>query len=183
MRIISLSIFFILLSVTGFAQKKLVFKNTKTLKTVELRVGNRASFSYNGYMQQPEFLKETISDITDSTVVLGMSYFQSLPQSITKPGKYPALVYKVIRIEDITGFRKMGVGRMIAKSAVSIGGIFASYYLLKDIYSSNISTGSSILLSMGVGLGLYGVTELLFPENVKYYMADGWQVSVAEDHR
>jgi hypothetical protein len=183
MRSISLSIFLVLLSVVVFAQKKLVFRNIKTLKTIELRVGNRASFSYKGYLQQPEFIKQTISDITDSTVVLGISYYESLPKSLTKPGKHPTLVYKVIRIEDIIGFRKMGVARMIAKSAVSIGGIFASYYLLKDIYSSNTSTGSSILLSMGVGFGLYGFTELLFPENVKHYMEDGWQVNVSDDGR
>lgn len=134
-------------------------------------------------MAQPEFVKETISDITDSTVVLGYSRYESLPKSITKPGKHPKIMHKVIRIEDITGFRKMGIGRLLAKSAVSIGGIFASYYLLKDIYSSDISTGSSILLSMGVGFGLYGLTEALFPENIKYYMEDGWQVTVAYDNR
>ncbi len=134
-------------------------------------------------MGQQEFVKETISSITDSTLVLGGSYMELLPKSATKPGKHPKLVYKVIRIEDITGFRKIGTGRLLAKSAVSIGGIFASYFLLKDIYSSNISTGSSILLSMGVGLGLYGFTEILFPENIKYYRENGWQLSVIDDRR
>ncbi|MES2779604.1 MAG: hypothetical protein V4651_06865 [Bacteroidota bacterium] len=180
---LSLSIFFLLFFVQCFAQKKLVFKNTKTQKTIELRVGNRVSFSYKGYMEQPEFVKETISQITDSTVVLGFSHFAALPKSITKPGKHPKLVFKVVRIEDITGFRKMGLGRLLAKGAVSIGGIFASYYLLKNIYSSDISSGSSILLSMGVGLGLYGLTEVFFPENIKHYLEDGWTVSVANDSR
>jgi hypothetical protein len=69
---------------------------------------------------------------------------------------------------------------MLAKSAVSIGGIFASYYLLKNIYSSNMSSGTSILLSMGVGFGLLGVTELLFPENIKHYTEDGWQAKVVD---
>lgn len=183
MRNIRLSILFLLFTLPCFAQKKLIFKNANTQKTVEFKVGNQASFIYKGYMAQSEFVKETISEITDSTVVLGFSYYQSLPKSVTKPGKHPKLLHKVIRIEDITGFRKMGTGRLLAKSAVSIGGIFASYYLLKDIYSSGISTGSSILLSMGVGFGLYGLTEVLFPENIKYYVEDGWKATVVVDHR
>lgn len=146
-----------------------------------MKVGNRASFSYKGYMGQPEFVKETICGITDSTVVLGLSLYESLPQQLTKPGKHPRIVHKVIRIDDIIGFRKMGVGRLVAKSAVSVGGIFASYYLLKDIYTSGIGAGSSILLSMGVGFGLLGVTEVLFPENIKHYLEDGWQVNVANE--
>ncbi|AMS25685.1 hypothetical protein AEM51_00260 [Bacteroidetes bacterium UKL13-3] len=180
MRKFSFYILLMFVSLSCFAQKRLVFTNVQKQKVVELRVGNRATFYYKGYMDQPECVKETISDITDSTVVLGLSYDGLLPKSITKPGKYPKLMHKIIRIEDITGFRKMGTGRMLAKSAVSIGGIFASYYLLKNIYSSNMSSGTSILLSMGVGFGLLGVTELLFPENIKHYTEDGWQAKVVD---
>ena len=183
MRSFSLSILFILLTVQCFAQKKLVFTHAQTHKTIELNVGNRAAFTYKGYMQQHEFIKEIITNITDSTVTLGFTYYPSLPPSITKPGKHPKLVYKVVRIADITGFRKMGVGRLLAKSAVSIGSIIGSYYLLRGIYNSNIGAGSSIALSMGVGIGIYGLNEMLFPENIKYYLEDGWQVSVANVYR
>jgi hypothetical protein len=160
-----------------FAQQKLVFTHAATQKTIELKVGHRAAILYTGYLGQVEFARETVTDITDSTITLGVDITKILPNS--KPGKNNKLTYKTILIKDIKGFRRMTVGRQAAKSALSIAGIVGSFYLLQGVYSSDISNFNAFAISLGVGLGLYGINNLIFPENIKYYMQEGWTVSVA----
>jgi hypothetical protein len=173
------ALLFLVSSITCFAQKRLLFYNTKTLKTIELKEGHRASILYKGYMGQLEVMIHTVTQITDSTITLG-SDFSGTPFA-TKPGKIAGLSYKTIRITDIEGFRRMTVGRQLARSGVNIIGIVGSYYLLRNVYTSNISGTGAFFISLGTGLGIVGITKLLFPENIKYYMEDGWQVKVVED--
>lgn len=177
MRSCFLLLFLLSVSLHGFAQKELLFYNTKKNRTILIREGMRVSLLYKGYNGQVEFTKEIIRKITDSTVTVGVDVTELVPG--LRPGKMNMLRHKVVRVEDIIGFRKMGVGRQVAKTAIAIGGVVGSFYLLRNVYSSsNISTGSSFLISLGVGVGLLGVNELLFPENIKYYMEDGWSVKV-----
>lgn len=146
-----------------------------------VKEGMRVSLLYKGYRGQNEFAREIIKEITDSTVTLGIDITE-----ITgiRPGKINSVTHKVIRVQDIIGFRRMGTGRQLAKTVVAVGGVVGSFYLLRNVYrSSNISSGTSFLISLGVGAGLVGVNELLFPENIKYYMEDGWQVSVIDQAR
>jgi hypothetical protein len=177
MRSFFLFVFLFAVSVSGYAQKSLLFYNTKKKKTILAKEGMRVSILYKGYQGQVEFAKEIIREITDSTITLGIDITQLAPN--IRPGKINKLTYKTVRVEDIIGFRKMGVGRQVAKSVVAIGGVVGSFYFLRHIYSSgNIGTGSSFLISLGVGAGLVAVNELLFPENIKHYMEDGWAVRV-----
>jgi predicted phage tail protein len=181
MRNCFLLLFLLAVSVQGFAQKGLLFYNTKKNKTILVKEGMRASILYKGYKGQTEFAREIIREITDSTITLGVDLTQVTG---IRPGKINSLTHKIIRVEDIVGFRRMGTGRQIAKTVVAVGGVVGSFYLLRNVYrSSTISSGSSFLISLGVGLGLVGINELLFPENIKYYMEDGWQVKVIDQAR
>jgi hypothetical protein len=161
-----------------FAQKKLVFTYSATLETIEMKVGHRAAILYTGYRGQTEFARENVTEITDSTIVLGVDITRIFPNS--KPGKNNRLTYKVISIKDIKGFRRMTIGRQLAKSSFNIAGVVGSFYLLHGIYSSDISNFSSFAISVGVGVGLYGINNLIFPENIKYYMQEGWTVKVVD---
>lgn len=157
-----------------YAQKKLVFINSTSQKVIELKVGHRAALLYAGYRGQVEFARETVTDITDSTITLGID----MNERLGKPGKHNRFTYKTISIKDIKGFRRMTLGRQVAKTTLAAAGVVGSFYLLKNVYSSDISNFSAFAISVGVGVGLYGINNLIFPENIKYYMQDGWTVVV-----
>jgi hypothetical protein len=170
-----LVIFILLLSLGGFAQKRLLFYNAKTLRTIELKEGHKASILYKGYLGQPEFFIQMVTHITDSTIVLGTNRSSKLF------GKSDAPSAKTIRISDILGFRRMTVGRQLAQAGVSIAGVVGSYILIRNLYASNINPTGAFFISLGTGYGIIGITRLLFPENIKYHMEEGWQVKVIED--
>lgn len=171
---------FVGFSTVCFAQKRLLFYNTQTLKTVELKEGHRASILYKGYNNQIEFMTDAVTQITDSTITLGLDMTSFLPNR--KPGQTISSKHKIIRIEDIIGFRRMTLGRQWAKIGVNIAGIVGSFYLLHGVYNnSSISNGGAFLISLGTGFAILGVGQLLFPENIKYYFKDGWQVNVLSE--
>lgn len=157
----------------ALAQNQLVFVHKPTGQTIRIREGNKVALLYKGYNGQQEFVKELITQITDSTVTVGYA-------KRFKPGKRPNSICKTIYLKDITGFRKMSVGRLLAKSALSVGSIFGSYYLLRGLYTSNISSGYSIIASLGVGFAVIELNELIFPENIKHYIEDDWQLIVTQ---
>lgn len=156
---------------TVFAQNQLVFVHKPTGQSVRIREGNKVSLLYKGYNGQQEFVREIITQITDSTVTVG--YAKQI-----KPGKRPNRICKTIYLRDITGFRKMSVGRLLAKSALSVGSVFGSYYMIRGLYTSSIASGYSIIASFGIGLAVIELNELIFPENIKYYTEDDWQLIV-----
>ena len=53
--------------------------------------------------------------------------------------------------------------------------------MLRGLYSSNIASGYSVIASIGVGLAVIELNELVFPENIKHYMENGWQVAVVQN--
>lgn len=175
-------VLFLLLSVSAscFAQKRLLFYNTQTLKTIELKEGHKASILYKGYNGQIEFVSHIVSEITDSTITIGTDMSSLFPNR--KPGSFIRSTHKVIRIEDIIGFRRMTLGRQWAKAGVSVAGIVGSFYLLHGVYNNaSISNAGAFFISLGTGFALLGVNQLLFPENIKYYFKDGWEVKVLTD--
>lgn len=171
---------FIGFSTFCFAQKRLLFYNTQKLKTIELKEGHRASILYKGYNNQIELATQTVTQITDSTITLGMDMSSYFPNR--KPGQSLRMTYKIIRIEDIIGFRRMTLGRQWAKVGVGVAGIVGSFYFLHGIYNNpSIGNGSAFFISLGTGFGLLALNQLLFPENIKHYFKDGWEVKVLSD--
>lgn len=130
--------------------------------------------TYNGYNGQHEFVSQVITDITDSTVTVGMS-----PYNILGRKRYTASAntYKVIYLKDITAFRKRSVGGVLLQAVVNAGGVVGSVFLLNDLYrNSNISVGNAFLISVGVGLAIRAGTMMIFPANAKHKMSEGWKV-------
>jgi hypothetical protein len=163
----------------SFAQPTLVFTQASTHKKIEMHIGHRATILYKGYLGQLETAKETITDITDSTIVLGINYAETYPRMAARPGKNLRMTYKVIRVSDIVGFRRMTIGRQLGSLAFKTAGIVGSFYLLRNVYANpSISAGNAFLISLGTGFSILGINSLLFPENIKYYMEDGWSVAV-----
>jgi hypothetical protein len=170
----------LVISVNCFAQKKLLFYNSRTLKTIEMKVGHRASLLYKGYNDQVEFMCNNVTDVTDSTITLGIDMTEYFPNK--KPGQFARIPYKIIRIEDIIGFRRITLGRQWAKAGVSLAGIVGSFYLLHGVYNNSaISNTGAFFISLGTGFALIGLNHALFPENIKYYMKDGWKVKAFDE--
>lgn len=162
----------------GFSQE-VWFTNAAKNKVIKARVGNMIYITYKGYNGQHEFATQILSEITDSTITLGLG-----PGGIFGAGKRynaSANAYKVINIKDITAFRKRSVGGVSLNALVSIGSVVGSIFLLDDlIRANNISTGNALLISVGAGLVVRYATMLVFPVNAKYKMSDGWKVQVVK---
>lgn len=154
--------------------QQLIFTNSAKNKQVKAGIGNMLFVTYKGYNGQHEFATQLITDITDSTVTLGFN-----PENFTGNKKYNASAnnFKVIYLKDITAFRKRSVSGVALNALISVGGVVGSVFLLNDLFNNNnISTGNAFLISFGAGLVLRFGTQLLFPVNAKYKMADGWSV-------
>ncbi len=160
------------------AQKSLLFYNLQSNKTIHVKVGHRASILYKGYLGQIEFAKETVTDITDSTIVLGINLAETMPQIAPKPGKATRLTYKVIRIDDIVGFRRMTLGRQVAKLSLTVVGVVGTFVIFNQAKLNGFSSFNASLITFGAGLSFLWINNLLLPENIKYYMENGWQVKV-----
>lgn len=166
--------FLLLCTVTSSGQRQLLFFQEFSGKSVTIQQGHKATLLYKGYNGQMEVFSEMVTEITDSTVTLGADL--SKVSKRFKPGRMKRNTFKVIRIQDITGFRKMGLGRQLLKTTVRVGEVIGTAYFLGYIYASDLSAGTAFLISMGTGFTIIGVNSVLFPENIKHYMQDGWQV-------
>lgn len=163
------------------AQRSLLFFNLQSGKTIQLKVGHRASILYKGYLGQLEFAKETVTDITDTTIVLGVNLAETMPLLAPKPGKSTRLTYKVIRINDIVGFRRMTLGRQFAKLSLTVVGVVGTFVVFNQAKMRGVSSFNASLITFGSGLSFLWINNLLLPENIKYYMENGWQVKVLKD--
>jgi hypothetical protein len=169
---------FIIASVCVHAQRNLYFINRARHKVVEVQVGQQLSLKYKGYLNQPEFCRQTVTDITDSTITLGVdpALLGKGYQQMT--ANNPKFVYRKILIRDIIAFRRISVERALLKNALLVGNLIGSYYLLSDLYhNSHFSTPQTFLISFGTGILSVIVINLLLPENPKYQVENGWEVS------
>lgn len=166
--------FIFLFGISLFASaqtRALVFVNEKENRIIEVTKGQQLCLLYKGYMGQTEFVKNVVSEISDSTITLGIEY-KSWREHKTGP------IYKVIRISDIVAFRRTTISKQILKSTVQIGSVVGLYVLANQLYSSSeISNNNAFLLSIGAGIAVRTLINLIFPENVKYHMDEGWRVS------
>ena len=156
--------------------QQVVFSNHKSNNTIVVKPGCKVSLGYYGYNGMQEFTSNTVTDITDSTITLGLDL------SFWFPNKKPNTStnnYKIIRLSDITHFRKRSMGGELLKNAMQIGAAVGSIYLLSDLYrNSSISRSNAILVSVGVGLVLNLTVKIMFPENAKHRIQDGWIINI-----
>ncbi len=162
------------------AQPNLYFINKVKNKVIEVKIGQQLSLKYSGYLGQPEFSKQTVTDISDSFVVLGFDP-EALGKTFAKSmSNNPKFVHKKIMLKDILAFRRMTSGRQLLKSTLLLGNIFASSYLLSNLYNDNsITNFQRYFISLGVGFGASILISAIMPENPKYHLNDGWEVRVA----
>jgi len=158
----------ILIALNTQAQKSsLVFYQPEQGKAVQIIKGGMLTLQYKGYLKQLELESNYIVDINDSSIVLGKPILFSTPKNT-----------KIIRIKDITGFRKVSAGTLLLKSALTVGATLGTYYTLRN-NGDNLSSTQHILYSTGAGLITRISLKLIFPENkVKYKTKNGWKIMV-----
>ncbi|MCU0441427.1 MAG: hypothetical protein MUE96_03440 [Bacteroidia bacterium] len=163
------------------AQRALLFTKPNTSDSILLQVGQKATLLYKGYQGQIEVFNQLVTDINDSTITLGFDHGLS-HKNQRQLGKKLRAAHKTIRIADIIGFRRITIGRQLAKSAVNIGLLVGSVLLLQSVYNTpNLNATADFFISMGIGFSVFGIQHIVLPENIKHYMADGWQVTVVRD--
>lgn len=177
---IILSVLF-LLPLLGLSQPALYFYNAQTNELITAKAGQQLVVLYKGYNGQTEFYKEIITEITDSTLTLGHDFtktnnFVSISQRKKAHKKGPA--YKVIAIQDIMAFRRISPTRILSKAGLQIGSVVGLLFLVEDIYESpDISSSNAFFLSFGLGIASRTIINIIFPEDVKYYMSEGWKAT------
>ncbi len=169
---------FIALYCASQAQTNLYFINRSKHKIIEVKTGQQLSLKYKGYLGQPEFAKQTVTEITDSFIYLGVD--PELLGDLFKKSisNNPKFIYKKVLLKDIIAFRRMTVGRQFFKSSMMIATIFGTGYLLTDLYQKNkFTTLETLGISFGVGIGTSLLINLVLPENPKCFLSDGWEVT------
>ncbi|MCG9881198.1 MAG: hypothetical protein MH472_11420, partial [Bacteroidia bacterium] len=147
------------------AQDKIVFKNNVSGKVIKARLGDQISVRYKGYLGQTESYKHTLTEIYDSSFVLGVNFMgPDLSQA------------KEIQYKDIIAFRRMSLGRVFLKSTLSLGSAVATIIVLDRLYKEqSLSFGQRIGVSLGVGLGVNILINAILSEKPKYQVKDGWE--------
>jgi len=170
---------FLLLSIFSTAinaQPNLYFINRSKHKVIEVIPGHQLSVKYNGYLGQPEFFKQTLSDITDSSITLGIDP-EMFGASKKLLANNPRFMCRRIMLRDIVAFRRITLGRQLLKSTLMTANIVGTYFLLTDLYRNNrFSNLQTFLISLGVGIGTSYIINIAFPENPKYRLEDGWEI-------
>ena len=155
--------------------QQVVFKNIVTNKVVVVKPGTKMFIGYKGYNGMQEFASNTVTDITDSTITLGFDMGYWFPNQKSKASTNN---YKIIHLKDITHFRKRSLGGDLTKNLLQIGAAVGTFFLLTDLYkSTSICSSNSFLISFVVGISLNLATKLVFPENAKNQMNNGWVIN------
>lgn len=160
------------------AQTNLYFINKAKNKIIEVQTGQQLSLKYNGYLGQPEFVKQTVTEITDSFVVLGVNP-EILGTTYKKVlSNNPKFIYKKVMLKDIIAFRRITVSRQLLKTTLMVANIFGTGFLLTDLYKrSSFSTLETYGISIGIAIGTSIIINLALPENPKYYLNNGWEIT------
>lgn len=153
--------------------------HAESKKTIDIRPGQAVALTYKGYNGQLEFIKQTVTGITDSTLILGVDY-EKLGINSAKKG--PMVNYhKTIKLDDIIGFRRMTIGRQLLKSGLRIGSVFGNFYAFYMFSNnSNYSAANVYFISLGTVFGSAILISWLLPENIKYEIRDGWTYRVID---
>ncbi|MFI5222333.1 MAG: hypothetical protein ACHQK8_08410 [Bacteroidia bacterium] len=162
----------------SFAQPNLYFINRAKHRIIEVKPGQMLSVKYKGYLGQMEFAKESVTDINDSMITLGINpeiFSPGIEKMLTNSPKF---IHRKIYIKDIVAFRRITLARSLMKTTLVGANIFGSYYLLFNYYKkNNFTTSETFFISLGVGIASTILINLIFPEKPKHRMENGWEAA------
>ncbi len=163
MRYLIIIILFIGVNTLKAQKNILVFLNEPEKKAIQIQTGGLVLLEYNGYLNQKELTRNYLMSINDSSVILGKSRIFGAP-----------IEKREIRLEDITGVRKVSVGSQFLKFAITTAAAIGSYYVFSDM--ENVNTTEKLLYSTGLGLTTNFMIKLAFPTHkIKYKLNKNWK--------
>jgi hypothetical protein len=167
----------VLVSANLLGQNSLIFLNPSQGKLIKAKEGDILSIRYKGYLGQTEYFKNTLTEIKDSSFVLGVPIFREHGGNLGNGMDQP-FQCKEIRYIDVVAFRRAGIGRNVLKSTLTLGVAVGSVLLFDKLYQKNqVSTFAKIGVSIGVGISLNYLINLALPEKPNHKMTDGWQIN------
>lgn len=152
----------IVLSVAAAAQTTLVFENAALQDTVRIEAKDYVNIEYKGYLDQPGQQMAFVKSVNASSIYLAAS-MKTLP-----PDGYE------IRASDITGFRRMPFIQPFIKPVTSLGVLLGTYFVLAD--NKSMSEADLLLYSSLAGFAVTYAVDLLFPDDIQFKVADGWNI-------
>ncbi len=152
----------IVLSVAAAAQTTLVFENAQLQDTVRIEAKDYVNIEYKGYLNQPGQQMAFVKSVNASSIYLAAS-MKTLP----------AEGYE-IKASDITGFRRMSVIQPFIKPVTSLGVLLGTYFVLAD--NKSMSEADLLLYSSLAGFAVTYAVDLLFPDDIQFKVADGWNI-------
>jgi hypothetical protein len=161
-----------------FAQKSLIFLNTKTNETIEVSVGQTLSIKFKGYNNQLFYVKNIVTEISDSNIVLGHEADEP-PVWTQKLSKKFEPNYRVVDIKDIVAFRRITAGRTLGKSLLSSTIMLGTFFGTIDLFrNTQLETWQTVLISIGIGTATSVINAFVLPENPKNKISDNWLITV-----
>lgn len=158
--------------------QELVFINTTTQQVITVKPGAKLFLAYKGYNHNVEFAANIVMDITDSTVILGSG---NVFDGVVRKPNASLNSTKVIRLADITHFRKRSLGGQLARDFLRIGVTVGAILGLRDLYQyHNLTTLQTFGVSIGVGVLASYTVKWIFPENANNAISDGWTYAVKQ---
>lgn len=152
----------IALAATAGAQTTLVFENAQLQDTVKIEAKDYVNIEYKGYLEQPGQQMSYVKSISATSVYLAAS-MKTLP----------AEGYE-IKASDITGFRRMSMIQPFIKPVTSLGVLLGTYFVLAD--NKSMTEADLLLYTSVAGILVTYAVDFLFPEDIKFHVADGWNV-------
>lgn len=161
-----------------FAQKSLIFLNTKTNETIEVSVGQTLSIKFKGYNNQIFYVKNIVTEISDSNIVLGHETDEP-PVWAQKLSKKFEPNYRVVDIKDIVAFKRITAGRTLGKSFLSSTIMLGTFFGTIDLFrNTQLETWQTVFLSLGIGMATSVINAFVLPENPKNKISDNWVITV-----
>ncbi|MBU2912867.1 MULTISPECIES: hypothetical protein [Reichenbachiella] len=164
-RNVVLLIFLLIGSISGYAQKRLIFQNDQLDESVEIKEGDYVKFRYKGYLNQEAEVESYVLEVTDAAVTFN-------------PGgkKSEFRDDRTILLSDVTGFRKMYKLRPILAPITSLGVGIGIYYAIGT--NDQFNNTEQLLYSLGATLGTSLLIKWVFKTDIKLKMSDGWYIRV-----
>ena len=152
----------LILAASSIAQTTLVFENAQAQDTVRIEAKDYVNLEFKGYLNQPSQQMSFVKSVNATSIYLAAS-MKTLP-----PEGYE------IKASDITGFRRMSPIQPFIKPVTSLGVVLGTYFILAD--NKSVSEADLLLYTSVAGLVITYAVDFLFPDDIKYQVADGWNV-------
>ena len=173
-------LFILFFNAQNYAQKTLLFLNTKTNKAIEVSEGQTLSVQYRGYNNQIYHFKNMVSEINDSTILLG-NMSEEQPAWSQKLSRKFEPNYRIIAIKDIVTFRRITIGRSLGKSLLTTSVMLGEFFGTIDLFRNNqLGTWETVTLSLGIGLATSLINAFVLPDYPKNKIKDGWIITVRD---